>query len=280
MELKGEQVLPLPRERVWAALNDPEILKASVPGCEAFERVGDNEFQIVMAASVGPVKARFKGKMTLSDLKPPQSYSLAFEGSGGAAGFGKGGAHVELEEDGAGTKLVYTSHAQEGSRLLRPLHRRLAGSAGRNEQRSKCGRGSGAARLGRCQSRQRRRLGYRREQRRASRRHERWPQRKRAGARAHATSRGSVADVRRKRQMAALGHRRGCRHCRRLYAALRTDRNDALDAVQAAIGKLDRASPPCCFAATGRRRRARHRGTMNDGRRGAMPNTNNAGDEQ
>jgi carbon monoxide dehydrogenase subunit G len=129
MELKGEQVLPLPRERVWAALNDPEILKASVPGCEAFERVGDNEFQIVMAASVGPVKARFKGKMTLSDLKPPQSYSLAFEGSGGAAGFGKGGAHVELEEDGAGTKLVYTSHAQVGGRLAQVGARLIDGVA-------------------------------------------------------------------------------------------------------------------------------------------------------
>jgi carbon monoxide dehydrogenase subunit G len=129
MELKGEQVLPLPRERVWAALNDPDILKASVPGCEAFERVGDNEFQIVMAASVGPVKARFKGKMTLSDLQPPQSYSLAFEGSGGAAGFGKGGAQVELEEDGAGTKLVYTSHAQVGGRLAQVGARLIDGVA-------------------------------------------------------------------------------------------------------------------------------------------------------
>ena len=84
MELTGEQILPLPRERVWAALNDPEILKASVPGCESFERVEDNQFQMVMAATVGPIKARFKGKMVLTDLRPPQSYSMTFEGSGGA----------------------------------------------------------------------------------------------------------------------------------------------------------------------------------------------------
>lgn len=117
MELTGEQILPLPRERVWAALNDPEILKASVPGCESFERVDDNQFQMVMAASVGPIKARFKGKMVLTDLQPPQSYSMTFEGSGGAAGFGKGGAHVDLLADNGGTRLVYRSHAQVGGRL-------------------------------------------------------------------------------------------------------------------------------------------------------------------
>jgi carbon monoxide dehydrogenase subunit G len=117
MELTGEQILPLPRERVWAALNDPEILKASVPGCESFERVDDNQFQMVMAATVGPIKARFKGKMVLTDLRPPQSYSMTFEGSGGAAGFGKGGAHVDLLADSAGgTRLVYRSHAQVGGR--------------------------------------------------------------------------------------------------------------------------------------------------------------------
>lgn len=130
MELTGERILPLPRERVWAALNDPEILKASVPGCESFERIDDNQFQMVMAATVGPVKARFKGKMMLTDLQPPQSYSMTFEGSGGAAGFGKGGAHVDLLADsGGGTRLVYRSHAQVGGRLAQVGARLIDGVA-------------------------------------------------------------------------------------------------------------------------------------------------------
>ncbi|MEM5340376.1 SRPBCC family protein [Paraburkholderia azotifigens] len=129
MELTGEQILPLPRERVWAALNDPEILKASVPGCESFERVDDNQFQMVMAATVGPIKARFKGRMMLTDLQPPQSYSMTFEGSGGAAGFGKGGAHVDLLADSGGTRLVYRSHAQVGGRLAQVGARLIDGVA-------------------------------------------------------------------------------------------------------------------------------------------------------
>ncbi|HEY2020113.1 carbon monoxide dehydrogenase subunit G [Paraburkholderia sp.] len=130
MELTGEQILPLPRERVWAALNDPDILKASVPGCESFERIDDTQFQMVMAASVGPIKARFKGKMVLTDLQPPQSYSMTFEGSGGAAGFGKGGAHVDLLTDVAGgTRLVYRSHAQVGGRLAQVGARLIDGVA-------------------------------------------------------------------------------------------------------------------------------------------------------
>jgi uncharacterized protein len=130
MELTGEQIVPLPRERVWAALNDPEILKASVPGCESFERVEDNQFQMVMAATVGPIKARFKGKMVLTDLQPPQSYSLTFEGSGGAAGFGKGGAHVDLVSESSGaTRLVYRSHAQVGGRLAQVGGRLIDGVA-------------------------------------------------------------------------------------------------------------------------------------------------------
>jgi uncharacterized protein len=130
MELTGEQILPLPRERVWAALNDPEILKASVPGCESFERVEDNQFQMVMAATVGPIKARFKGRMVLTDLQPPRSYSLSFEGSGGAAGFGKGGAHVDLVSESSGaTRLVYRSHAQVGGRLAQVGGRLIDGVA-------------------------------------------------------------------------------------------------------------------------------------------------------
>src|SRR5258706_4489765 len=129
MELTGEQFLPLPRERVWEALNDPEILRASVPGCESLERVEENHFKVVMAAAVGPIKARFMGKLTLTDLKAPEAYSLAFEGSGGAAGFGKGGAQVGLQTEGAGTRLVYRAHAQVGGRLAQVGARLIDGVA-------------------------------------------------------------------------------------------------------------------------------------------------------
>jgi len=129
MELTGEQFLPLPRERVWDALNDPEILRASVPGCESLERVEDNHYKVVMAASVGPIKARFNGKLTLTDLRAPESYSLSFEGSGGAAGFGKGGAQVGLASEGDGTRLTYHAHAQVGGRLAQVGARLIDGVA-------------------------------------------------------------------------------------------------------------------------------------------------------
>lgn len=129
MELIGEQILALPRERVWAALNDPEVLRASVPGCESFEWVEDNHYKVVMAASVGPIKARFNGKMMLTDLQAPESYSLTFEGSGGAAGFGKGGAHVDLTTEGEGTRLSYRAHAQVGGRLAQVGARLIDGVA-------------------------------------------------------------------------------------------------------------------------------------------------------
>ena len=107
MEMSGEQRIPLPQQRVWEALNDPEILKACIPGCESIDRVSDNEYKVAMTAAVGPVKAKFAGKLLLSDLDPPNSYSLAFEGSGGAAGFGKGSARVTLVPEGGATLLTY-----------------------------------------------------------------------------------------------------------------------------------------------------------------------------
>src|SRR3954462_1616441 len=90
MEMTGEQLVPAPQRVVWEALNDPAMLKASVPGCEAIDPIGENQYQVLMVARVGPVSAKFKGKLTLSDVKPPESYSIAFEGQGGAAGFAKG----------------------------------------------------------------------------------------------------------------------------------------------------------------------------------------------
>lgn len=129
MELKGEQMLPLPREQVWAALNDPDILRQCVPGCEAFDPVGDNEYKVVMTAAVGPVKAKFNGALTLSDIQPPSSYRLAFTGSGGAAGFGKGGARVDLESVAGGTVLRYGVNAQVGGKLAQVGARLIDGVA-------------------------------------------------------------------------------------------------------------------------------------------------------
>jgi carbon monoxide dehydrogenase subunit G len=129
VDLTGEQILSLPRESVWQALNDPAVLSRCVPGCESFERIADNVFKVVMTASVGPVKARFTGKMTLSDLDPPSGYALSFDGSGGAAGFGKGNARVELAPDGAATRLRYTVKAQVGGRLAQVGSRLIDGVA-------------------------------------------------------------------------------------------------------------------------------------------------------
>ena len=117
MEMSGEQLIPASQQETWDALNDPEVLKACVPGCEAIEPAGDNQYQVLMVARVGPVSAKFKGKLTLSDIKPPSSYSLAFEGQGGAAGFAKGGAQVRLSTDGMTTKLAYDVKASVGGKL-------------------------------------------------------------------------------------------------------------------------------------------------------------------
>jgi len=133
MDMTGEQLIPLPQQRVWEALNDPGVLKACIPGCDSIEKVSDTEYKVAMTAAVGPVKARFAGKLMLGDLDPPRAYSLAFEGSGGAAGFGKGTAHVSLEPDGDTTRLVYKASAtvggklaQVGSRLIDGVARKMA----------------------------------------------------------------------------------------------------------------------------------------------------------
>jgi len=133
MEMTGEQLIPVPQAEVWRALNDPEILKACIAGCESIEKVSDNEYRVAIVAAIGPVKAKFSGKLLLSDLNPPNSYSLSFEGSGGAAGFGKGGAKVSLKTEGAGTRLSYSATAsvggklaQVGSRLIDGVARKMA----------------------------------------------------------------------------------------------------------------------------------------------------------
>ena len=129
MEMSGEQHIPLPQQRVWEALNDPEILKACIPGCECIERVTENEYKVAMTAAVGPVKAKFSGKLLLSDINPPNSYSLAFEGSGGAAGFGKGSAQVRLAPESGGTLLTYQAQASVGGKLAQIGSRLIDGVA-------------------------------------------------------------------------------------------------------------------------------------------------------
>ena len=127
MEMTGEQIIPVPQQKVWEGLNDPEVLKACIPGCETIERVSDTEYRVAMTAAVGPVKAKFNGKLLLADLDPPNSYKLSFEGSGGAAGFGKGGAQVALAPDGASTKLTYKASAQVGGKLAQVGSRLIDG---------------------------------------------------------------------------------------------------------------------------------------------------------
>jgi carbon monoxide dehydrogenase subunit G len=129
MEMTGEQLIPVPQQRVWEGLNDPEVLKACIPGCETIEKVSDSEYRVAMTAAVGPVKAKFNGKLLLADLNPPTSYTLSFEGSGGAAGFGKGGAQVALAPEGAGTKLSYKATAQVGGKLAQVGSRLIDGVA-------------------------------------------------------------------------------------------------------------------------------------------------------
>jgi uncharacterized protein len=117
MEMTGERRLPAGRARVWAALNDPEILKASIPGCRSLEAVGEGGYRAVAAVKVGPIAANFSGEVRLLDLVPPESYRIEGSGQGGAAGFARGGAGVTLEEDGAGTVLRYRVKAEVGGKI-------------------------------------------------------------------------------------------------------------------------------------------------------------------
>jgi uncharacterized protein len=129
MVMNGEVQLPAPRQLVWEKLNDTEALKASIPGCETLEKLSDNEFQAVATNKVGPVKARFKGKVRLSDLDPPNGYRISGEGDGGVAGFAKGGATVALTDKDGGTLLTYNVEAQIGGKLAQLGQRLVNGAA-------------------------------------------------------------------------------------------------------------------------------------------------------
>src|SRR6201997_3352556 len=129
MTMNGQVQLPATREVVWAKLNDPEVLKSCIPGSEQFDKISESEFQAVATVKVGPVKARWKGKVRLSDLDPPNGYRISGEGEGGAAGFAKGGAKVSLSDREGGTRLSYDVEAQIGGKLAQLGQRLINGTA-------------------------------------------------------------------------------------------------------------------------------------------------------
>lgn len=133
MELSQKVEIPLPATEVWRALNDPDILKQCLPGCEAFDRIGDNTFQIQIKASVGPVKATFNGEVELTDINAPHSYTLVGAGKGGVAGFAKGSAQVQLDavsrDTGEATVMTYLVKAAVGGKLAQIGSRLVAGAA-------------------------------------------------------------------------------------------------------------------------------------------------------
>src|SRR3954466_3235 len=118
MEMQGSRHLAVTQQQAWDALNDPEVLKACIPGCDKVEATGENQYAIGMAVKIGPVSARFAGKILLADVLPPHRYTPNFEGQGGAAGFGKGAAQVHLAPpaEGGGCELTYTAQAQVGGK--------------------------------------------------------------------------------------------------------------------------------------------------------------------
>lgn len=118
MELSNQQALPVSQAQAWEALNDTAMLQAAIPGCESLTPTEPQHYEVVIMAAIGPVKARFKGKLHLAEMNPPQGYTLHFEGQGGAAGHGKGHAQVRLEPTGPGTcTLHYTAHATVGGKI-------------------------------------------------------------------------------------------------------------------------------------------------------------------
>jgi len=129
MEMQGSRTLAVTQQQAWEGLNDPEVLRACIPGCEKVERVAPDRFDVGMAVKVGPVSARFTGKITLGDVEPPQRYTLAFDGQGGAAGFGKGTARVQLTPAAAGCELAYSVQAQVGGRIAQVGQRLIDGVA-------------------------------------------------------------------------------------------------------------------------------------------------------
>jgi len=129
MEMTGEQLIALPQQATWDALNDTAVLMDCIPGCDSIDKQSDNEYLLTMTARVGPVSAKFKGKMTLLDVQAPDSYTLQFEGQGGVAGFAKGEARVSLAPEGENTRLSYNVKASIGGKLAQVGARLIDGVA-------------------------------------------------------------------------------------------------------------------------------------------------------
>jgi hypothetical protein len=129
MDISGEFTIPAPRERVWVALNDPQVLKRCIPGCDELEQTAEGRFEARMSTKIGPVKARFDTDIELSNVNPPESYTISGQGKGGPAGFGKGSADVTLEAQGEQTILRYTAALQVGGKLAQIGSRLVGGTA-------------------------------------------------------------------------------------------------------------------------------------------------------
>ena len=129
MDMQGSRQLAITQQQAWDALNDPAVLKACIPGCDKIEPSGDNQYSIGMALKIGPVSAKFSGKITLSDINPPTSYKINFEGQGGPAGFGKGESSVTLTPNADGCELAYTVHASVGGKIAQLGQRLIDGAA-------------------------------------------------------------------------------------------------------------------------------------------------------
>jgi hypothetical protein len=132
MELHGDRLIPAPIATTWAALNDPETLKACIAGCESLERTGDDAYTAVVALRIGPVSARFKGNLKMTNVVPPTGYTINFDGQGGVAGFGRGSADVRLAPEGeAATRLSYEARAQVGGKMAQIGSRLIDATAGK-----------------------------------------------------------------------------------------------------------------------------------------------------
>lgn len=129
MDMQGSRPLAVTQQQAWEALNDPEILKTCIPGCEKFEPTGDNAYAVTTAIKIGPVSARFNGRVQLSDIVPPTSYKIGFDAQGGVAGFGKGEAAVQLAPAGSGCELSYTVHSSVGGKIAQLGQRLIDGAA-------------------------------------------------------------------------------------------------------------------------------------------------------
>ena len=129
MDMQDTRQLAITPQQAWDALNDPAVLKACIPGCDKVEPIGDNQFSVGMALKIGPVSAKFSGKITLTDINPPSSYKINFEGQGGTAGFGNGNAAVTLSPNPDGCELAYTVHASVGGKIAQLGQRLIDGVA-------------------------------------------------------------------------------------------------------------------------------------------------------